>query len=214
LPRPREKTERKNLRYVNLRPHRRHGKNRPDEARPPKPEPEESASFRLGINTPLRVNDLLRLKVGDVLDKKGNILSVISVCGKKTGKRTPIILNDTVKMTMEGYPPLKNERDAALFPTWERRNSPKNKIPLSRIQVYRIMRGAAEEAGLTKIGAQTLRKTFGYQVYKKTGKLKVVQELLNQDSLSHLIQYIGLEPDKEAENIDDAVKKAYLDLNL
>ncbi|MDR2137799.1 MAG: tyrosine-type recombinase/integrase [Synergistaceae bacterium] len=173
--------------------------------------------FVMGINTPLRVNDLLQLKVGDVLDEDENILSVISVCRKKTGKCTQIFLNDTVKEAMEGYPPLQNERDAALFPAWEvygrQRNSPKNKIPLSRIQVYRIMRGAAEQAGLSKVGAQTLRKTFGYQVFQKTGRLKVVQELLNQDSLSHLTQYIGLKPENP-EDMDEAVRRAYLELNL
>ena len=176
--------------------------------------------FVMGINTPLRISDLLRLKVGDVLDEEGNVLSTISVRDKKTGKVMSILLNDTVKMTMEDYPPLKNDREAALFPAWERygrqSGSPKSRIPLSRIQVYRIMRGAAEEAGLTKVGAQSLRKTFGYQVYQKTGKLKVVQELLNQDSVSNLIHYIGLVPETQEsqEDMDNAVKKAYLDLNL
>jgi integrase len=75
--------------------------------------------FVMGINTPLRVSELLQLKVGDVLDGKGNILSVIAVPGKKKGKVASVLLNDTVKMALKDYPPLKNGRKAALFPTRE-----------------------------------------------------------------------------------------------
>jgi integrase len=76
------------------------------------------------------------------------------------------------------------------------------------------MRGAAEEAGLSNVGTQTLRKTFGYQAFQKTGKLRVVQKLLNQDSAEHLIQYIGLTPEAREEDMDVAMTRAYLDLNL
>jgi integrase len=173
--------------------------------------------FVMGINTPLRVNELLRLKVGDVVDKEGNILSVISFHAKKTDKITSIPLNDTVRMTMEDYPPLKFDREATLFPAQKNykrlKNSPKNRIPLSSTQVYRILRAAAEEAGLTKVGTETLRKTFGYQLYQKTGRLGIVQQVLNQDSAAHLIQLIGLTPENQ-EDIDEDMKRAYLDLNL
>jgi integrase len=173
--------------------------------------------FVMGINTPLRVSELLQLKVGDVLDEEGNILSVISLRAKKTDKITLIPLNDTVKMTMEDYPPLKFDREAALFPTQKSherlKDSSKNKPPLSRTQVYRIMRAAAAEAGLTKVGTETLRKTFGYQMYQKTGRLGIVQQVLNQDSAAHLIQFIGLTPENQ-DDIDEDMKRAYLDLNL
>jgi integrase len=66
---------------------------------------------------------------------------------------------------------------------------------------------AGEKIGLDNIGTHSLRKTFGYQVYKKTaGDLGLVQKLMNHSTSRITLRYIGI--DKE---IMDSV---YLELNL
>jgi hypothetical protein len=47
----------------------------------------------------------------------------------------------------------------------------------------------------------------GYPPLRKTGRLKVVQGLLKQDSLTDLIRYIGLTPNDDEEKMDEAMGK-------
>jgi integrase len=78
---------------------------------------------------------------------------------------------------------------------------------LSRSQAWRLLKKAAESIGLDNIGTHSLRKTFGYQVYKKSGcDLGLVQKLMNHSTSRVTLRYIGI--DREA--MDDA----YLGLNL
>ncbi|MFH2029001.1 MAG: tyrosine-type recombinase/integrase, partial [Bacteroidota bacterium] len=54
--------------------------------------------FVFGINTALRISDIITLKVKDVVNQKH-----IVVYEKKTGKRQMIYLNDKVKNIIEDY---------------------------------------------------------------------------------------------------------------
>ena len=69
------------------------------------------------------------------------------------------------------------------------------------------MNRAGKAAGLECIGTHTLRKTFGYHVYKKSGgNLGLVQKLLNHSNSGDTLRYIGI----DKEDMDSA----YLQLNL
>jgi integrase len=66
---------------------------------------------------------------------------------------------------------------------------------------------AGEAVGLERVGTHSLRKTFGYHVYKRTGgNLGLVQKLLNHSSSADTLRYIGI----DREQMDNT----YLDLNL
>ena len=157
--------------------------------------------FTLGINSALRVSDLLGLKVADVLDEKGQLKEAVSLNERKTGKSKLFPLNDSAKKAIKEYiDETKPEYDAPLFP------SRKGGKAISRVQAWEILSNAAEEVGLEHVGTHTLRKTFGYHVYMRTNNLGLVQKLLNHRSSSETLRYIGIE---QAE-MDDA----YLKLNL
>lgn len=157
--------------------------------------------FTLGINSALRVSDLLGLKVGDVLDEKGKLKEAVSLNEQKTGKSKLFPLNESAKKAIKEYvDETKPEYDAPLFP------SRKGAKAISRVQAWEILSNAAEEVGLEHVGTHTLRKTFGYHVYMRTNNLGLVQKLLNHRSSSETLRYIGIE---QAE-MDDA----YLKLNL
>lgn len=157
--------------------------------------------FILGINSALRVSDLLGLKVADVLDEKGKLKDAVSLNERKTGKSKMFPLNDSAKKAIKEYvDEARPEYDASLFP------SRKGGKAISRVQAWEILSNAAEEVGLEHVGTHTLRKTFGYHIYMKTNNLGLVQKLLNHRSSIETLRYIGI----EQEEMDDA----YLKLNL
>jgi site-specific recombinase XerD len=57
------------------------------------------------------------------------------------------------------------------------------------------------------MGTHSLRKTFGYHVFIRTGhNLVLVQRLLNHSHSSATLRYIGIDK--------DIIRKVYIDLNL
>lgn len=157
--------------------------------------------FILGINSALRVSDLLALKVGDVLDEKGKLKEAVSLMEQKTGKSKLFPLNDSAKKVIKEYlDETKPGSEAPLFP------SRKGSKAISRVQAWEILSNAAKEIGLENVGTHTLRKTFGYHVYTRTNNLALVQKLLNHRSSAETLRYIGIEQDE--------MDEAYLKLNL
>jgi integrase len=79
--------------------------------------------------------------------------------------------------------------------------------PLSRVQAWNILSSVGQLVGLNNMGTHTLRKTFGYHIYKKSGgNLALVQKLLNRSSDGDTLRYIGI----DREQTDNA----YLELNM
>lgn len=135
--------------------------------------------FVLGINSALRVSDLLGLKVSDIKDENGNIRDAVILKEKKTGKIKLFQLNESAKAIIKEYLKQTNpESEDSLFP------SRKGRKAISRVQAWQILNDAGKEAGIERIGTHTLRKTFGYHVYQQTNNLGLVQKLLNQDRKS------------------------------
>jgi integrase len=142
--------------------------------------------FSVGINTGLRISDLLSLRVGDVRGKREYVLKE-----KKTGKTKRIMLHAVAK-DIEDYTTRKSDREY-LFA------SRKGAGPISRVQAYRILNEAAKDCGLDEIGTHTLRKTFGYHFYKANQNVVMLQQLFNHSSLSITLRYIGITQDEIAE---------------
>ena len=166
----------------------------------------DEALFVLGINTALRISDLLALHVGDVLDADGNIGSEVELREKKTGKAKCFPLNQAIQDVLSDYlTALRNRgpvrRSSPLFP------SRQGGMALSRWRAREILARAGEAVGLNHVGTHSLRKTLGYHVYNRTGgNLGLVQKLLNHSYSSDTLRYIGI----DREQMDDT----YLKLNL
>lgn len=159
--------------------------------------------FTLGINSGLRISDLLNLKVSDVVDERLKIKDRITLREKKTGKVKDFPFGDTTKKALKEYIDSRENLslDQALFP------SRKGGSPITRQQAYRILNDAARMVGIKEdIGTHTLRKTFGYHAYKKGVDITRIQKLLNHSAPSVTLAYIGITRE-ELDNI-------YLTLNL
>ncbi|MFS0662372.1 site-specific integrase [Niallia alba] len=145
--------------------------------------------FEIGINSGLRVSDLLSLKVKDVRGKLH-----LSITEGKTKKKKQFYIQH-ISDVIEKYTK-HMEEDDWLFP------SRKGNKAISRIQAYNILNKAADLIGLEKIGTHTMRKTFGYWYYKQTKDVAYLMKIFNHSSQSVTLRYIGI----EQEEIDNTLK--------
>lgn len=161
--------------------------------------------FVLGINSGLRISDLLRLKVGDVADKKGKTQQHIALYEQKTGKYKRFPLGKAAAAAIQSYLATAAEKDrreyAPLFP------SRKGDRAIGRVQAWEILTSAAREAGIADtIGTHTLRKTFGYHARKAGTSIEVLQNIFNHASPAVTRRYIGI--------TQDEMDEVYINLNL
>lgn len=146
--------------------------------------------FVIGINTGLRISDILTLKVADIKDKQ-----YITIKEQKTSKtkRANIM---AIQEELNNYI-LGMSEDEYLFKSQKGNNK-----PISRVQAYRILNNTAQRIGIEEIGTHTLRKTFGYHFYQKTKDVALLQELFNHSAPSVTLRYIGINQD----NMDKAME--------
>lgn len=146
--------------------------------------------FVLGINTGLRISDLLSLKVSDVRNR-----SHIIITEQKTGKLKRFKINTELQKHISDFIGSLKDNDY-LFKS---RRGPKH---IKRVQAWKILNAAAKEVGLNEIGTHTLRKTFGYHFYKRYKDVAVLQEIFNHSSPAVTRRYIGINQDIMDEKID------------
>ncbi len=147
----------------------------------------------LGLNTALRITDILELKWGDLYDFSRNcFLEHLTVTEKKTGKSSTIALNHSVVDTFTTYrgqlsaPPA---RDTCLFPSRKGTNQ-----PLSRSQAFRVIKRAARSVGLCQhVSCHSLRKTFGYHAWQQGTPPALLMNIYNHSSYQITKRYLGIE---------------------
>ena len=158
-----------------------------------------SLLFILGINTGLRISDILTIKFKDVLDNDYNIKESFFIIEQKSRpkKGRTVFINDMLKYSiLEYYEYLINNNLFNFEDYIFKSRKGKNKS-ISRIQAWQILNDSAELVGIKgNIGTHTLRKTFGYWAYKKNNvDIFTLMKILNHSNISTTLRYIGI--DKE-----------------
>lgn len=153
--------------------------------------------FILGINTGLRISDILGLNISDVANRK-----YVEIREKKTGKYKRFLLNNKLRMLIDNY--LVTDRQKVYAINGE---EPlfvgKKHCRLDRSQVYRFLNKACEDVGLNiNVGTHTMRKTFGFHNYKQFNNIALLQKILNHSSPAITLRYIGL----DQEQIDESYR--------
>jgi integrase len=163
--------------------------------------------FVVGINSGLRISDLLGLTVGDVItnakaDARGKVLDRITLRERKTGKSKDFPLSDNARKAIAEYLDTRQyTRSEPLF------ISRKHGAALQRAQAWKVINDAARAVGIKdRIGTHTLRKTFAYHAYKSGRDITLIMRLLNHASPATTLRYIGITRDQ----LDDV----YLTINL
>ena len=149
--------------------------------------------FNIGINNGIRTNDILNLKVADVLGK-----DEAEIRESKTGKSRNIRLNvanikdDLAELCKHKQP------DDYVFTSYK---DPKQ--PIQTVTVYRLFkRLSSEHPSLHGLTAHSMRRTFGYQYYQKTKDVVALMKLFNHSSQSVTLRYIGI----QQEQLDESLK--------
>ncbi|MGL4730345.1 MAG: tyrosine-type recombinase/integrase [Clostridium sp.] len=153
----------------------------------------------IGINTGLRISDILQLRVKHVKNKN----RISGLKSQKTKKPINSIINNQLKEELKPY--LKGKKsDEYLIRTNRHEDGELINEPISCTQAYRIMKYIEERAGVKdNLGTHSLRKTFGYNLYQNSD-ISIVQGALQHDTQLDTIRYIGVEDeeiDKGIENI-------------
>lgn len=113
---------------------------------------------------------------------------------QKTGKHNSIIISNKLRRsileyTTDNFPEYMaaNDFDHYLFPSRKGLDQ-----PLSRQALWNVLSSAANSIGMKNIGSHSMRKTFGYFLYKNGTHIEIIQELLNHFSQRETLRYIGI----------------------
>lgn len=162
--------------------------------------PRNRLMFVFGINSALRISDILKLTVNDVIDDYGKPRDFVELKEKKTKKAKRFRLNNSIQKELKK---VEGDPNDYLFKSRKGENN-----AISRVQAYRIIQKAAETVGLddVKIGTHSMRKTFGYHAYNGGTPLEHLQIVFNHSSPNDTLKYIGI----TQEHIDEV----YVEINL
>ncbi len=152
--------------------------------------------FTLGVNSALRISDLLSLKVEDVVDESWNIKDYIYLREGKTNKEKTYSLSNGAREAIEYYLDQKNvERDDYLF------GSQNNDGPINRTWAWELINRWTDRFDLPgNYGAHSLRKSWGYHALRTyDAPIEMIQAKLNHSSPAVTRRYIGIEKEEISE---------------
>ncbi|NLC07519.1 MAG: tyrosine-type recombinase/integrase [Syntrophomonadaceae bacterium] len=152
--------------------------------------PRDFLLFVLGINTGIRICDLLNLKVNDVWDGE-KVKEFLFIAKNGRHKETTFYINNNVREALNDYILATNLKNNDFL--FKSKNHDK---PISRQQAYRIINKAAREVGVQgEIGTHTIRKTFGYHAYRKGIAISILRSIFGHSCPSETLRYIGIDKD-------------------
>lgn len=152
------------------------------------------ALVTVGLNTALRISDLLHIKWKDVYnEEKQDFYSHIYLNEQKTKKNTIIVLNDSVKKALLLY---KEHLEYYNKENYVFNGQKSTDKPISRIQAFRIIKDAVDALGFEEhISCHSLRKTFGYQAWREGTEPALLMTIFNHSSYAITKRYLCIDQD-------------------
>jgi Site-specific recombinase XerD len=151
--------------------------------------------FKYGLNTGLRISDILPLKVDDIFNESGKFREYLVIREKKTSKVKKIKLNNAIrKMLYEYVREYRLSGNSYLF------YSKKSGGHIQRVQAYKVLKEAATVCNVENFGTHSMRKTWGYWTYKASKyNIGLIMEMFNHSSQNVTLRYIGVSQDQKDE---------------
>ncbi|MBA7540008.1 Tyrosine recombinase XerC [subsurface metagenome] len=146
--------------------------------------------FTMGVNTALRISDLLSLRVRDIIDPKGDIRTYLHIKESKTDRTAKIYINDTTNEALTYF--LNNSKgidpDSYLF------KSERSSKKLDRVRAWGLVQKWTADVDLEseRYGTHSLRKTWGYQARLQGLSIEQISEKLGHKSVTVTRRYIGI----------------------
>lgn len=161
--------------------------------------PRNYALFVLGINTALRISDLLSLKVGQMRKQ------VLYIRTSKNGKEITLPISEYLRRELKPIMEGKGDHEF-LFTSRQIKRRTRIRKQIDRSVAYRLLSRLGKKYGLEHIGTHSLRKTFAYHHYKKEKNVAALMDLLGHADPSYTLRYIGIAQD----DINKSVKGWHL----
>lgn len=154
--------------------------------------PRNYALIVLGLNSALRIGDILSLHWNDVYHKEsGAYREHISITEKKTGKQNVLAINTSCQEALEFYRKSLNAFDENGY-IFVSQKPPHTGI--SRSQAFRIIKTAAESCELGgHVSCHSLRKTFGYHAWKNGFPPALLMSIYNHSSYDITKRYLCID---------------------
>jgi len=162
------------------------------------PHPRNYLLIIMGLNTALRISDILTLTWEDVYDFNNQKLKDhIIIVEQKTGKYSSILMNQNLENALEEYKKhlVDNENgirpELFLFESLGFENQ-----PITRVQAFRIIKKAAVACNIPGVvSCHSLRKTFGYHAWQQGISPVLLMNIYNHSSFQVTQRYLGIEQD-------------------
>lgn len=150
--------------------------------------------FVLGINTALRISDLLKLRWKDVFDTRSRTYkNHIDIYEQKTNKRTIVALNTSC---IEAFTLLKKNKPFQQADEYIFCNRKDRQKHISRNRAYHIIKDAAIFNNIEgNISCHSLRKTFGYHAWKIGTPSALIMNIYNHSSIEITKRYLSISQD-------------------
>ncbi len=154
--------------------------------------------FVVGINTALRISDLLELQVEHFLDDHQHIKQRFWIKEQKRGKRQEIVVNASIQETLDEYlsvnPEIISDHSHFIFFNTKINGFMK---PIRRGQAWKIITSICQQVGLRgSFGTHSLRKTWGYHARMQGVDLALIMHKLNHESIAYTKRYLGITDDE------------------
>jgi len=162
--------------------------------------------WKVGVNTALRISDLLSLTMKDV-QALDNDKPTLNIKEQKTGKLRKIVVNESALAVMQRRLN-DNPTHIWLFQTEavnrNRREPPK---AINRRSVSRVFERVGQKIALkVALGTHSMRKTRGYAMHKAGRSIESIAKVLNHSSPAVTMRYIGL--------VQQDIDESYTELEL
>lgn len=148
-----------------------------------------------GMNTSLRISDILTLRWKDVFNYKTKTYRQhLTVTEKKTHKRNTIALNPSIVSALE----LLHKKSGKITPDTFLFLSQKGyNQHITRHRAFTIIKEAAGKLGFEdNIACHSLRKTFGYQAWKQGVQPALLMSIYNHSSYEITKRYLCITQDE------------------
>jgi len=154
--------------------------------------------FVVGINTALRISDLLELHVYHFLDDHQQPKQRFWIKEQKRGKRQEVVINASIRDGLEeyivAYPEVIGDQNNLIFFNQKDNGFMK---PIRRGQAWKIITTICQQVGLRgNFGTHSLRKTWGYHARMQGVDLALIMHKLNHESIAYTKRYLGITDDE------------------
>ena len=152
----------------------------------------------VGINTALRISDLLQLRIGHFIDDHKRVRQRFWIKEQKRNKRHEVVINQSIREALneylEAYHGVSDDAENFVF-----FNTKTNGYfePIKRGRAWKFIVSICHEVGLPgNFGTHSLRKTWGYHARMQGVDLALIMHKLNHESIAYTKRYLGITDDE------------------